>query len=94
MPRSKTPSTPPELQNGTPQPDETAPEQTNGPANGNGSAESQAADPLAEAEALKQSLRQTLDQTNRLIASLRLQTKRTRLVESTLASLRQLQNVG
>jgi hypothetical protein len=50
--------------------------------------------PLAAAEALRDSLKQSLDCTRDLIASLRKRKKQSRLVESTLASLRQLQGVA
>ena len=50
--------------------------------------------PLAAAEALRDSLKQSLVCTRELIASLRKRKKQSRLVESTLASLRQLQDVA
>lgn len=50
--------------------------------------------PLAAAEALRDSLKQSLACTRELIASLRKRKKQSRLVESTLASLRQLQDVA
>ena len=51
-------------------------------------------DPIDEAETLKEALRQAHVQTGRLLASLRRQRKQARLVQTTLASLRQLQNIG
>jgi hypothetical protein len=50
-------------------------------------------DPLAAAETLQGSLREALVNTNRLLQILRRNRKQARLVESTLASLRQLQSV-
>lgn len=50
--------------------------------------------PLQAAEALRDSLKQTLTQTRELIASLKKRKKQSRLVESTLASLKQLQDVA
>ena len=51
-------------------------------------------DPIGEAESLKEVLRHTLIRTNRLIAALRRHKKQSRLVASTLASLRELQSIG
>lgn len=51
-------------------------------------------DPIREAECLKDILRSVLVRANRLVKALRRQKKQARLVESTLASLRQLQNVS
>ncbi|MDA1055772.1 MAG: hypothetical protein O3C40_35715 [Planctomycetota bacterium] len=59
--------------------------------------ESQSADPitpLEAAETLRDSLKESLTRTRELIASLRRRKKQSRLVESTLASLRQLQDVA
>ena len=59
--------------------------------------ESQSADsltPLEAAEALRDSLKESLARTRELIATLRRRKKQSRLVESTLASLRQLQDVA
>jgi len=50
--------------------------------------------PLQAAEALRDSLKETLQQTNQLIATLRKRKKQSRLMESTLASLKQLQDVA
>lgn len=51
-------------------------------------------DPLQEAETLHQRLRQTLIQVHRLISVLKRQRKQAQLVRSTLASLKQLQDVA
>jgi hypothetical protein len=51
-------------------------------------------DPLAAAEAVQDSLRAALTSTNRLIQVLRRNRKQARLVETTLASLRELQSVA
>ncbi len=59
--------------------------------------ESQSADsrtPLEAAEALRDSLKESLARTRDLIATLRRRKKQSRLVENTLASLRQLQDVA
>jgi len=48
---------------------------------------------IAQAEAVRDSLTQTLSQTRELIASLKQRKKQSRLVRSTLASLRQLETV-
>ena len=66
----------------------------NPPVNGSPRNEPVPHDPLAEAGALKIALRDALQQTERLIAALRRQRKQTQVVQSTLASLRQLQQVG
>ncbi len=50
--------------------------------------------PLQVAEALRDSLKVTLTHTRELIASLKKRNKQSRLVESTLASLKQLQDVA
>ena len=44
--------------------------------------------------ALKQSLRETLTQTSELIRTLKRQKKQSRLVDSTLKSLKELQQAG
>ena len=49
--------------------------------------------PVEQAEALRDSLKEALGKTRELIRALKRQKKQTRAVESTLASLRQLQNV-
>jgi len=54
----------------------------------------EAVDPITETEAIKESLRQLLERTNRLLGVLRRQKKQARLVQATLASLRELQVVG
>ena len=46
---------------------------------------------IEQAETLKNSLQESLSQTRELIAALKKQKKQSRLVQSTLASLRQLQ---
>ncbi len=48
---------------------------------------------IDQAEAVKTSLRETLNHTSELIASLKKHRKQTKLVRSTLASLRQLQAI-
>ena len=48
---------------------------------------------IEQAEAVKTSLRETLANTSELITSLKKHRKQTRLVRSTLASLRQLQSI-
>ena len=68
--------------------------QTNGHAKPNGAAndETNSTTSLIEqAETLKSSLQESLSQTRELIAALKKQKKQSRLVQSTLASLRQLQ---
>ena len=68
--------------------------QTNGDAQRNGAAndETNSTTSLIEqAETLKNSLQESLSQTRELIAALKKQKKQSRLVQSTLASLRQLQ---
>ena len=50
--------------------------------------------PLEAAEALRDSLKESLTRTRVLIATLRRRKKQSRLVENTLASLRQLQDVA
>ncbi|HCS52214.1 MAG TPA: hypothetical protein DIW81_11585 [Planctomycetaceae bacterium] len=50
--------------------------------------------PLQAAEALRDSLKVTLTHTRELIAALKKRKKQSRLVESTLASLKQLQEVA
>ena len=49
--------------------------------------------PIQQAEALRHSLKDALSKANELIRTLKQQKKKSRVVESTLASLRQLQNV-
>jgi hypothetical protein len=67
---------------------------------GNGHGEPQSpetsgtADVLAEALALKQALQEALAKTNSLIAALRRQSRQSRLLRSTLESLRELQTVA
>ena len=48
---------------------------------------------IEQAEAVKASLRETVASTSELIASLKKHRKQTKLVRSTLASLRQLQSI-
>lgn len=50
--------------------------------------------PVEQAEALRDSLKDALDKTRDLIRSLKRQKKQSRIVESTLASLRQLQTIA
>jgi hypothetical protein len=67
--------------------------------NGNGrtaqaaATEAEVASPVEQAEALRDSLSDALSKTRELIRSLKRQKKQSRIVESTLASLRQLQTV-
>jgi len=67
--------------------------------NGNGrttqaaATETEVASPVEQAEALRDSLNDALGKTRELIRSLKRQKKQSRIVESTLASLRQLQTV-
>ena len=62
--------------------------------NGQHSAETNGSTSLIEqAETLKDSLQDLLSQTRELIAALKRQKKQSRLMKSTLASLRQLQTV-
>lgn len=67
--------------------------------NGNGrttqaaATETEVASPVEQAEALRDSLNDALGKTRELIRSLKRQKKQSRIVESTLASLRQLQSV-
>jgi len=49
--------------------------------------------PIEQAEAVKTSLRETLTNTSELITFLKKHRKQTKLVRSTLASLRQLQSI-
>jgi hypothetical protein len=56
--------------------------------------ETTASDPLEAALALRTVLRGSLSATDELISSLKRQKRQTRLVESTLASLRQLQSAS
>jgi hypothetical protein len=51
-------------------------------------------DLMAQAKAVRQSLQEALSRTNDLILALKRQEKRHRIVQSTLASLRQLQGIG
>ena len=50
--------------------------------------------PIEAAIALRDSLRETLDKTTQLIVALKQQKKHSRLMQSTLASLKQLQAVA
>ena len=63
---------------------------------GNGAADQphEAADPLEHLQRVKQSLREALTEVNATMQSLKRHRRRTRAVESTLASLRQLQEAG
>jgi hypothetical protein len=74
----------------------------NGQADNNGAGNSDGTGPenptgveslIEQAEAVKTSLRETLTNTSELIASLKKHRKQTKLVRSTLASLRQLQSI-
>ncbi len=49
---------------------------------------------LAKAESLRDSLSQTLTDTRELISAIKATRKQNRLVESTLRSLKQLENIG
>jgi len=51
-------------------------------------------DPIQQAEALRHSLREALAKSSELIRALKRHRKRSRLVETTLASLRELQGVA
>ena len=51
-------------------------------------------DPLQEADALRTQLRDTLSRVSRLVHALKRQRKQAQLVRSTLASLKQLQEVA
>ena len=53
--------------------------------------EADSSSPIEQAEALRDSLKDSLDKTRDLIRTLKRQKKTSRIVESTLASLRQLQ---
>ena len=55
--------------------------------------ETDSTSPIEQAEALRDSLKDALGKTRDLIRSLKAQKKTSRIVESTLASLRQLQAV-
>lgn len=71
--------------------------QSNGSAKTNGHAENSTADSpslIDRAEQLRDTLQQSLTQCRGLIAQLKRQKKTSKLVQSTLASLRQLQNVN
>lgn len=57
-------------------------------------AKSETASPIEQAVALRAALRDTLSKTNDLIRALQRQKQQSRLVQATLASLRQLQGVG
>ena len=69
--------------------------------NGNGrkrtvpavASEGESISPIEQAEALRDSLKDALDKTRDLVRVLKRQKKQSRIVESTLASLRQLQTV-
>jgi hypothetical protein len=77
--------------------------ETNSNTNGNGNghkravptaaSEAETTSPIEQAEALRDSLKDALDKTRDLIRTLKRQKKQSRIVESTLASLRQLQTV-
>ena len=75
--------------------------ETNTKTNGNGrksnsqtaANEADSSSPIEQAEALRDSLKDALDKTRELVRSLKAQRKASRIVESTLASLRQLQTV-
>jgi len=70
--------------------------QTNGNSkhNGQSAAETNSTTPLIEqAETLRDSLQDALSQTRELVSALKRQKKQSRLMKSTLASLRQLQTV-
>jgi len=49
---------------------------------------------MTQAKAVRQSLQEALTQTGNLILALKREEKRHRIVQSTLASLRQLQGIG
>ena len=74
---------------------------SNGNTNGNGhksavsttASEAETSSPIEQAEALRDSLKDALDKTRDLVRVLKRQKKASRIVESTLASLRQLQTV-
>ena len=51
-------------------------------------------DPLQEAEAIKTQLRELLGRTGELVAAIKRQRRQAQLVRSTLASLKQLQEVA
>ena len=51
-------------------------------------------DPLQEAEAIKTQLRELLGRTGELVAAIKRQRRQAQLVRSTLASLKQLQDVA
>jgi hypothetical protein len=53
--------------------------------------EAETSSPIEQAEALRDSLKDALDKTRDLIRTLKRKKKTSRIVESTLASLRQLQ---
>ena len=55
--------------------------------------EADSTSPIEQAEALRDSLKGALDRTRELVRTLKRQKKTSRIVESTLASLRQLQTV-
>lgn len=69
--------------------------------NGNGSKrdlstatnETKSRSPIEQAEALRDSLKEAQDKTRELIRTLKAQKKTSKIVESTMASLRQLQSV-
>ena len=66
----------------------------NGKHNGDSAAETNGTTSLIEqAETLRDSLQESLSQSRELIAALKRQKKQSRLMKSTLASLRQLQTV-
>jgi hypothetical protein len=80
------------------------PTTTNGGSNGNGTPHHKATTEqpenaqgsgtiIAEAQALKEVLRASYQQASRLIAALKRQRKQSKLVQSTIASLRHLQQI-
>jgi DNA polymerase III sliding clamp (beta) subunit (PCNA family) len=85
----------------TPTPRRTTTPMTEPQTNGNGqkadvpalATETDSTSPIEQAEALRDSLKEALDKTRELVRTLKRQKKTSRIVESTLASLRQLQTV-
>jgi len=94
-------STPKAVAKATPTIRRTTPPMTEPKTNGNGrkaetrtpTAEADSSSPIEQAEALRDSLKDALDKTRALMRVLKAQRKASRVVESTLASLRQLQTV-
>jgi hypothetical protein len=62
--------------------------------NGEGLPTGQEVDPLTEAEALRNHLQEALVRTSRLIAMLKHQKRQQRTVQSAVASLRRLKQLG